>query len=78
MASIGAASAKVYLMQKRQVEKMKIMEEERAQKVEAFCEERTVGGGYGTSNGRSNKVHPRDSGDKNSSGNQGGGWHNAA
>lgn len=74
MTSIGTASAKVYLMQRRQVEKMKRMEEEKAEKVEGAGEERTVGF-CGTSNGRSKKVHPGDFGAPNSGGKQGG-WHN--
>lgn len=51
MSSIGARSAEIYLMEKRQKEKLKRMEEERVRRGEVSGEERKV-----TSVGK--KVHP--------------------
>ncbi|KAL2332796.1 hypothetical protein Fmac_014009 [Flemingia macrophylla] len=54
MSSIGARSAEIYVMEKRQKEKMKRMEEERVQRGEVSAEERKVA----SSSVGKNKVHP--------------------
>lgn len=57
MSSIGARSAEIFVMQKRQKEKMKRMEEERVRKGEVSGDqERKVVASSGV--GKSNKVHP--------------------
>ncbi|PON65265.1 hypothetical protein PanWU01x14_117820 [Parasponia andersonii] len=61
MSSIGASCAGVYVMQKRQKEKMERMEEERARRGESQ-DNKVAGSGRsgGGSNtlGRSKKIHP--------------------
>ncbi|ESW35614.1 hypothetical protein PHAVU_001G249700 [Phaseolus vulgaris] len=54
MSSIGARSAEIYIMEKRQKEKMKRMEEERVRRGEVSSEERKV---TSSSVGK-NKIHP--------------------
>ncbi|KAK7305970.1 hypothetical protein VNO77_43884 [Canavalia gladiata] len=54
MSSIGARSAEIYVMEKRQKEKMKRMEEERVRRGEVSVEERKVG----SYSAGKNKVHP--------------------
>ncbi|KAG6773589.1 hypothetical protein POTOM_020877 [Populus tomentosa] len=58
MSSIGVACAQVYVKQKRQMEKMKRMEEERVRREENVIDERTLGGSTSTSGKGKNKVHP--------------------
>ncbi|CAK7334495.1 unnamed protein product [Dovyalis caffra] len=59
MSSIGVACAEVYVKQKRQMEKMKRMEEERVGRGENVIEERKVGGSSTSTSGKSKKkVHP--------------------
>lgn len=55
MSSIGARSAEIYVMQKRQKEKMKMMEEERVRRGDVCAEEKKVAT---SSVGKTNKVHP--------------------
>ncbi|KAK7387503.1 hypothetical protein VNO78_28356 [Psophocarpus tetragonolobus] len=55
MSSIGARSAEIYVMEKRQKEKLKRMEEERGGRGEVRGEERKV---VGSSSVGKNKVHP--------------------
>ena len=55
MSSIGASSAHVFVMKKRQEEKMKRMEEEREKRGEVDGEGRKVAS---FSVGKSNQVHP--------------------
>ncbi|RDX63765.1 hypothetical protein CR513_57768, partial [Mucuna pruriens] len=54
MSSIGALSAEIFVMEKRQKEKMKTMEEERVQRGEVSAEERKVA----ISSAGKKKVHP--------------------
>ena len=54
MSSIGARSAEIYILEKRQKEKMKRMEEERVRRGEVSGEERKVS----SSGVGKNKVHP--------------------
>ncbi|CAJ1856971.1 unnamed protein product [Sphenostylis stenocarpa] len=54
MSSIGARSAEIYILEKRQKEKMKRMEEERVGRGEVSAEGRKV---TGSSVGK-NKIHP--------------------
>jgi len=54
MSSIGLACAEVYVKQKRQMEKIKRMEEERVRRGESVVEK--VGGSASTSGKK--KVHP--------------------
>ncbi|RDX58167.1 hypothetical protein CR513_62537, partial [Mucuna pruriens] len=54
MSSIGARSAEIYVMEKRQKEKMKRIEEERVRRGEVSAEERKVA----SSSVGKNKVHP--------------------
>jgi hypothetical protein len=58
MSSIGVACAEVYVKQKRQMEKMKRMVEERVRRGENVIDERTLGGSTSTSGKGKNKVHP--------------------
>ncbi|KAM6563744.1 hypothetical protein CsatB_023742 [Cannabis sativa] len=62
MSSIGASCAGVYVMQKRQKEKMLRMEEERARKGETHQDSKAAtrghGGGGGSALGKGKKVHP--------------------
>ncbi|KAL9393603.1 hypothetical protein Peur_012888 [Populus x canadensis] len=58
MSSIGVACAEVYVKQKRQMEKMKRMEEERVRRGENVIDERTLGGSTSTSGKGKNMVHP--------------------
>ena len=55
MSSIGASSAEIYVMRKKQKEKLKKMEEERVRAGDAGAKEKGVSQSAG---GRSNKVHP--------------------
>ncbi|KAG4920164.1 hypothetical protein JHK87_048760 [Glycine soja] len=54
MSSIGARSAEIYVMEKRQKEKLKRMEVERVRRGEVSTEERKVA----SSSVGKNKVHP--------------------
>jgi hypothetical protein len=56
MSSIGVACAEVYVKQKRQMEKIKRMEEERVRRGDSVVEEEKVGGSASTSGKK--KVHP--------------------
>lgn len=56
MSSIGASSAGVYVMQKRQKEKMEKMEEERARRGEKTEDNKAPRGGSALGKGK--KVHP--------------------
>jgi hypothetical protein len=58
MSSIGFACAEVYVKQKRQMEKIKRMEEERVRRGESVVEEEKVGGSASTSGKCKKKVHP--------------------
>ncbi|KAI9391433.1 hypothetical protein POPTR_007G086400v4 [Populus trichocarpa] len=58
MSSIGVACAEVYVKQKRQMEKIKRMEEERVRRGESVVEEDKVGGSASTSGKCKKKVHP--------------------
>ncbi|RYR35048.1 hypothetical protein HN51_031055 [Arachis hypogaea] len=56
MSSIGASSAHIFVMKKRQEEKMKRMEEERERRGEVSGEERKAVASFSV--GKSNQVHP--------------------
>ncbi|KAI4345206.1 hypothetical protein L6164_012349 [Bauhinia variegata] len=60
MSSIGARSAEIYVMRKKQKEKMKRMEEERVRRGDVGeAQESKVGSSSSSSGvGRSKKVHP--------------------
>ncbi|KAF3969578.1 hypothetical protein CMV_006642 [Castanea mollissima] len=68
MSSIAFSCAEVYVMKKRQKEKLKRMEEERANRGESSEEERKVSG---STLGRSKKVHPGNFPTQNSAGKPG-------
>uniref|UniRef100_A0A2N9EUS9 Uncharacterized protein n=1 Tax=Fagus sylvatica TaxID=28930 RepID=A0A2N9EUS9_FAGSY len=75
MSSIGASCAEIYVMRKRQKEKLKRMEEERVRKGESSVEESKVSG---STIGRSKKVHPGFFTSQNSAGKPGETCHNVA
>ncbi|KAG6775445.1 hypothetical protein NC652_013335 [Populus alba x Populus x berolinensis] len=78
MSSIGVACAQVYVKQKRQMEKMKRMEEERVRRGENVIDERTLGGSTSTSGKGKNKVHPGNFPGSERGGKQGEGRDNVA
>lgn len=70
MSSVGASCANVYVMKKRQEEKLQKMEEERQKREKRAVEDKVGGDGndYGSNSGfaRKKKVHPHDSQASNS------------